>query len=374
MPAHPKTSFFRPGPDALLLHMLQAAGAIATLPDAQQKGEKFEGLLRGIRRYQTSSIPPVSRRSKTLWQKGSVKLLQAGAFKKSQQTIVLVPSLINGPDILDLLPKRLSFTRFLLQQKINVLTVDWGDLLRDRSIKNLDDLLLRRLAPALAAAAQQAGRPVTVAGYCMGGLLAAGVFAAARLHIGALIFLATPWDFHADAPRLSTLVKQAAASMMAGDGPLSNVRIQSLFAMVDPDMALAKYGRFATLNDGHEEEIFVAVEDWLRTGRDLPGAIGRACLTHWYLNNQPVAGKWRIAGHTVRAKDLSSVPCLIVAPKRDKLVEYKTSIPLAQQIGKAATLLSPDCGHIGMMAGRRAEDAVWQPVAKWLLRRSTGRA
>jgi len=33
----------------------------------------------------------------------------------------------------------------------------------------------------------------------------------------------------------------------------------------------------------------------------------------------------------------------------------------------AAVLFEPAVGHIGMIAGRSSPEAIWQPVARWLL-------
>ena len=36
------------------------------------------------------------------------------------------------------------------------------------------------------------------------------------------------------------------------------------------------------------------------------------------------------------------------------------------EIATRATLLTPDTGHVGMVAGARAESLCWQPMADWL--------
>ena len=106
--------------------------------------------------------------------------------------ILLVPSLINRAYILDLTPAR-SFARYLRERGLRPYLVDWGAPGADERGFGLDDYIAGRLMPALEAARRDAGRPIALAGYCMGGTMVLPL--AARAEVGSLVLLATPWDF-----------------------------------------------------------------------------------------------------------------------------------------------------------------------------------
>lgn len=370
-----KTPNYRAGPDSLLLHLLQATGQIAALGTDAERQEKMARMLRGIQKYQSTPIPPVERNHASVWQRGSMRLLHIaptenpGRKTKGARSIILVPSLINGWEILDLLPDQ-SFARHLAAQGNDVYIIDWGDLRDDPEIQSMDDLLLQRLLPAIELAAGLAGCPVALAGYCMGGLLVAGVLPHAAQFVDRALYLAMPWDFHAGTPHLTNLVRGWAPHMLPvlqTAAFLPNSQIQSLFAMVDPEMAINKFTRFADMDDDNPSAVtFVAVEDWLRTGRDLPQHIARTCMQEWYLENRPCHGQWHVGGAAVSPDTLKHTRSLVVAPRRDKLVETQTARAFYEQLGKTATYMEPDCGHIGMMASPRAVTDVWAPINKWL--------
>lgn len=371
MPAPKKLIFSRPGPDALLLHLLQSLARAGVSGNAAQAQQKMHDLLAGIKKYQTCNMPPVVRDHAVIWQQGPVRLLhlKSVAKGKRQPPIILIPSLVNGWEILDLLPD-LSFARYLQQSGFDVHIIDWGDLRKDPHLKTVAHILNRYLGPLVRMIAGTSGEPVTTIGYCMGGLLMAGAMPEMMASVRAQIYLATPWDFHAGNPVLTQMIKGGAPSvtaMLATTDYLPNTQIQMLFAQVDPDMAINKFSRFLKLDmKDKAAEIFVAVEDWLRTGRDLPCDMAMACIHDWYLENQTGQGKWEIEGTAIDAKLLARKPALVVAPSQDRLVETQTAQALARALGRTATLHTPEIGHIGMMSSPRARDMVWAPLVEWI--------
>jgi polyhydroxyalkanoate synthase len=59
-------------------------------------------------------------------------------------------------------------------------------------------------------------------------------------------------------------------------------------------------------------------------------------------------------------------PALVVSAQRDTVVRRAASEPLAEALGDAR-LLKAGVGHIGMVVGGTAIDAVWEPLADFLL-------
>ncbi|MGE5145413.1 MAG: alpha/beta hydrolase, partial [Candidatus Eiseniibacteriota bacterium] len=134
---------------------------------------------------------------------------------------------------------------------------------------------------------------------------------------------------------------------------------------LDPCLALTKFSAFGRLDPGSDQaEAFVALEDWLNDGVPLAAAVARECLIGWYGENTPGTGNWRIAGTAVRPETLT-LPTLIVLPQNDRIVPPASAWALGRLIPGAETM-TPPAGHIGMVVGGTAPEAVWAPLASWL--------
>jgi polyhydroxyalkanoate synthase len=140
-----------------------------------------------------------------------------------------------------------------------------------------------------------------------------------------------------------------------------------LFASLDPQTSAEKFTRFASMDQtSAQAQLFVAVEDWLNDGIDLPGEVAEECMRGWFFDNKPAKGAWMLGGKIIQA-DTIDCPCLIIASSKDRLVEYESAAALKDYI-KDSTLIDPECGHIGMIAGDKAIIRVWHKVANWLRR------
>jgi polyhydroxyalkanoate synthase len=295
-----------------------------------------------------------------IWSEGETRLLDYGG---EGPPLLFIPSLINRGHILDL-DEGASLVRFLAAAGFHPLLLDWGWPGERERRFTLTDYIAGRLDRALGAVAE---KPILV-GYCMGGLLALAAALREPRRLRALALLATPWDFHADDParaaalaRLLPLMEPAFALGHA----LPIDWLQTLFALVDPYGVGRKYRAFATLDpESTRARRFVALEDWLNDGVPLAAPVAREALGGWYGDNTPARGNWLVAGLPVDPATLR-LPTLVAAPTRDRLVPPASARPLATLI-PGATLITPQVGHIGMIAGTNAETALWRPMLTWL--------
>ncbi len=295
-----------------------------------------------------------------IWSEGETRLLDYGG---EGPPLLFIPSLINRGHILDL-DEGASLVRFLAAAGFHPLLLDWGWPGERERRFTLTDYIAGRLDRALGAVAE---KPILV-GYCMGGLLALAAALREPRRLRALALLATPWDFHADDParaaalaRLLPLMEPAFALGHA----LPIDWLQTLFALVDPYGVGRKYRAFATLDpESTRARRFVALEDWLNDGVPLAAPVAREALGGWYGDNTPARGNWLVAGLPVDPAALR-LPTLVAAPTRDRLVPPASARPLATLIPDA-TLITPQVGHIGMIAGTNAETALWRPMLTWL--------
>jgi polyhydroxyalkanoate synthase len=343
-----------------------APEALADAVEAELRA-RAAAFLRGLERYRHHpyrrplSEPPV------VWQEGTTRLLDYGPAGASP--VLVVPSLVNRAYILDLAQDK-SLLRFLSGMGLRPLLVDWarpGEIERGFT---LSDYVAGRLEAAAAAAAAAAGTRVAVIGYCMGGLLALALAERRPELVSALALLATPWDFHAERAGQARLLGRIAAPLAQGCSALGEVPVdllQTLFAALDPLLALRKFSRFARVPEGSaEERDFVALEDWLNDGVPLALPVMRECLAGWYGENTPGHGLWRILGRPVVPSGIA-VPSLVVIPAQDRIVPPASAAALAERLPRAERL-ALSLGHIGMVVAREAPATLWQPLAQWLRR------
>jgi polyhydroxyalkanoate synthase len=330
--------------------------------------EDIARMLLGVQRYQAHPYKAPDMPLTTAWQAGNVALrsIPGHDYRQGRPAIVLVPSLINKAQILDLLPER-SMLRWLAGQQINPYLLDWGDVCGDPAQQDMDGIILERLIPALEFVQQHAGN-VHALGYCMGGTILTAAAARMKMPLQSIVLLAAPWDFHGGTQALLHRVQFWAPSAFPAieeKGVLTVDWLQMIFASLDPMMTVRKFANFAAMEEDSEDaRLFVTVEDWLNDGVDLPAAVAVHCIRDWFLENRPGRGTWNVSGKAVRPENIKC-PALIIASDRDRLVEFATAGALQEKI-KHARILKPDCGHIGMIAGRESVEKVWGPVAAWI--------
>ncbi len=359
----------RPGLRPLPVHVAAIMAAQAKDPGLLPGfARDMAAMIEGIKRYQEHPFRRPASTAREVWREGQARLLFSPASgTKKGPAIFLIPSMINRAAILDLIPER-SFTRWLTQQGRDVYMIDWGNPVDDPGMQELDGVIRDRLASALTQAAALSGGPMDAVGYCMGGTLLAGVAVHAPKPLHRLVFLASPWDFHAGDRILTSHIQAGTPSALQAiesKGFLSADWIQSVFAVVSAERTVKKFADFARMTQNEPDaEIFVAVEDWLNDGVDFPGGVAHACIVGWYSENQPGRGAWKIGRKTINPAKIK-IPSLVVASSNDRLVPAVAAQALAALLPQCSTI-RPAIGHIGMMSGRRALVEIWQPVLSWL--------
>ena len=332
---------------------------------------RLDAMLAGIDAWRRHPWRRAPETAPVLWQCGSCRLLDY-APGAAAPPLLVVPSLINRFWILDLLPER-SLLRWLAGRGWRPLLLDWGSPGREECGFDLADHVERRLAPALALAARSG--PVDLLGYCLGGNLA---LAASQLHpelCRRLVLLATPWDFAAAPGRGAVLREMALQTgepalrgwireLGTGLGGIPVELLQAIFALLDPDPAGKFAAHGARPQAGAEARAFTATEDWLNHGVPLAPRAGEELLIDWCLGNAPMQGRWRVGGEAIRPERVAQ-PALVIASASDRISPPASVRPLADSI-PGATWRQVRAGHVGMMAGSRAEAVLWEPLHAWL--------
>lgn len=327
---------------------------------------RADALLAGIEAYRSHPYRRALDEKPVVWQDGTTVLRDYGP--PDGAPVLIVPSLINRYHVLDLNQER-SLLRHLAKHGLRPLLVDWDRPGEQERQFDLTGYIAGRLDQAFEAALGLAGAPMAVLGYCMGGLLALGLALRRQREVSRLALLATPWDFISGNPAFARFVGALAEPVERSFGLLGQVPtdiLQTLFFLADPHLASRKFLKFATLDPASPEaENFVATEDWLNDGVPLALPVARDCFGGWYAGNTALTGQWQIAGLSVDPCRFTK-PALIVVPAKDKLVPPVSALALAERLSRAE-VLQPELGHIGLIVGSKAPEAVWRPVREWLL-------
>ena len=318
-------------------------------------------LLSGVAAYRRHPWQRTMDDPPAIWTEGSSRLLDYGSL--DDPPMLVVPSLVNRAYVLDLMPDH-SMLRFLASQGVRPLLLDWGypgDIERDFT---LSDYIAGRLERAMEAV----GGALTLAGYCMGGLMTVAAAQRRPDLVRRLVLLASPWDFWAEAPQqardLAALLPTLEPAL-AHSGALAVDTLQTMFSLLDPGSVAEKYRDFGKQDQtSARARMFVAMEDWLNDGIPLAAPVARETLAGWYGRNSPAAGTWRVLGLPVQPSQLR-LPCFVAAPMRDRIVPPASAQALSAAID-GAVLHVPRAGHIGMVAGSTARTALWEKLATWL--------
>jgi polyhydroxyalkanoate synthase len=302
----------------------------------------------------------------TVYREGSlnVKIYRAHESPARAQ-ILLFPSLINRPYILDLGRGR-SLIQALVRSGIEVVLFDWGSPGEAELDLGLDALLDGRVSRALTSVhansefAEDDHRPRTIMGHCLGGNLAL-LFAArqkksnSKLSIDRLICLTTPIDT-ANSALINTWFQipewnpaQFAQSLKTIPWPL----LQASFLMLRPTMTPRRWIQFARhLGERDFRESWLQMEIWSNDNVSFSSELFQDLLIPMYRDNAFVT-EWR----GINSIDL---PVFSIAATDDHIVPLesaralKTAVPLATH-----EFHEMRGGHIGAVISKRTREKLW---------------
>ncbi len=340
------------GPHPLPLFLSLASRCLGAEP------ERLAAVLEGVRRYQDAPVPAAMPPLAELARLGGVRLLAVGG-PTGAPPLVVVPSLINGPAVLDLAPGR-SLVRHLAGRGHRVLLVDWGQMQRAERRLGLAGLVSVRLMPLLCGL--EGG--MRLLGYCLGGTLAlaAGQLLGSRLERIALV--ATPWHFEGfgEQARLNAVRGWRSIGPIGrhlGAVPIS--LLNPLFWKLDEAAVLAKFEALARrpADDPHIAW-FAAVEDWANSGAPLPVAAARDLFVKGFGTDRIGRGMWTVGGERIAPEQLAA-PILDFGALNDRIVP-----PAARIRTNGVDRRDVPSGHVGMVVGSGARESLWEPLSNWL--------
>lgn len=328
-----------PRPLPLFLELVRRAG--------ERDPELARDALRGLAIYQQAPRHAAQHERSIVAQVGGASLRDCGG---AGRPLLLVPSLINPPAILDLDPACSLADALGLSGR--VLLLDWGPASQRLGLDvvgHITDLLLPLLG--------QLGEPAVLLGYCLGGTMALAAAAAAEeRQVAAVVTLAAPWRFAAYPPAARAALRRLwrdAWPTAEQLGVLPIEVLQAAFWSLDPHRLVTKFARLGDIEPGSTEaRRFIALEDWANGGEPLPLPAARELLEQLFEGDRPGRGEWLGGG-------LPRCPMLHVLATGDRITPPATAAPAGDRLACPA-------GHVGMVVGRSAPESLHRPLREWL--------
>ena len=316
---------------------------------SEQEPELAARALEGLAKYEAA--PRERRRSerRIVARAGPAALRDCGG---SGAPVVLVPSLINPPDVLDL-DEASSLAGAVAAMGRHTLLLDWGAA-RERRALGLGGHVTELLLPLLG----ELDSPPALVGYCLGGTMA--IAAANLAQLERMATLAAPWHFAAYPPesrdsllRLWDSTRRAASDLKA----LPMEVLQSAFWSLDPKRTVAKFASFAESDpDSAGARRFVTLEDWANEGQPLPYPAARELIEDLFGKDLPGRGEWQIGGRAMTER--VACPLLHIAAFADRITPAATA--------PAGKTLQAGSGHVGMVVGS-ARARLHEALAEFLV-------
>lgn len=314
--------------------------------------ERQRAALAGLAAYQAAPRPGARPERPVVDQEGRVLLRGYGG---SGRPVIVIPSLINPPHVLDLAPGN-SLMEWLAAAGVRPMLVDWGEPAAEERTLSIGGHVERLLLPLI----ERRDEPPVLIGYCLGGTMA--VAAAMLRPVAGLALLAAPWRFSSFPDDTLAQLAQLWASvrpLAERLGMMPMEAMQAGFWQMDPARTIAKFERFGALQpESAEADAFVALEDWANAGPPLTFAAAQDLFECMFAQDLPGRGLWQVAGRPIAAGELRC-PILDIASTRDRIVPAPSALAMGER-----RLVSQ--GHVGMITGSQALSATWEPLAAWL--------
>jgi polyhydroxyalkanoate synthase len=308
-----------------------------------------------------------------VWRRGRAQLwrYRRGPAVRYAPPVVIVHSLVSRSYILDLRPGS-SMVEYLVNAGLDVFMLDWGvpdELDADNGLATYVDGYLPR---ALAAVRRETGcRDVTLAGYCLGGLMAA-LYAAGRddAAVRNLVLMATPIDFDEMGSMVAALRegRLSAEDLIDTTGNVPAEALYSGFYMLAPTTEIAqKATLLENLWNDQFVEGFQAMAQWSRDHVPFPGAAFREVAELLVRENALMSGRIRVGDRVV---DLGRVRAevLVAMAERDNVVPSGATEPALAIVGDPARrhALRLPGGHVTFGTGRSAFKHTMPRMTEWI--------
>jgi len=331
----------------------------------------------GVRYARRTIRPTVGATPKdVVWQRDKAQLWRyEGGPIRFDPPVLIVHSLVSRSYILDLRPGS-SMVEYLVNKGLDVWMLDWGvpdELDADNTFETYVDEYIPRAVAALRA--RTGSSEVTMAGYCLGGVLAM-LYAAGHedARVRNLILMATPANFAEMGPLVAAVREGRLNSddVLDDSGNVPADAIHSGWVMLAPTTQIAQY---ATLLENLWNDEFVegyqAMARWTRDHVPFPGAAFGQVVEQLIRGNVLMRGSMRLGGRTIHFEDVPG-NVLNAMAERDNVVPLAAAAPLTKLVGhpdRREELRLPG-GHVTFSTGRNWAKHTMPELTRWIVAHS----
>jgi len=310
--------------------------------------------------------------------------------KQQPVPLVLVPPLGVTTETFDLMPQR-SLVRYMAARGFRTYLVDWGKPKKEHAHLNLKDYSYVMLGSALEKIREHSGsREVSLMGWCMGGLLC--LLHQGQVldpHIRNIVTVASPIDMESGRGAVAGVANIANGSAQLVSN-YTNLRLQALdparlalppwattlvFKMTDPVGSVTTYWDLVTrMSDRESLKSYSTTADYLNNMLLYPGGVLQDMAVKVMGEGQLARGKVEIGDHLAELDKISS-NLLAFAGETDILVPKEIAEKIVDIVAsKDKEFRIAPGGHMGVIIGSKAQNAVWAQSADWLAQRSGAKA
>jgi polyhydroxyalkanoate synthase len=294
--------------------------------------------------------------------------------------VLLVPPLMVRPYVYDLRPNH-SFVRHLRDRGFRTYVLDFGVPDANDETLRLEHYVYTFLPAAIDAVRRHANsEKVSIVGYCMGGIFGLLYTAAFHRRSGGegartanLVTIGAPINFEK-----MGIISMAARfgqgivdQLMDRLGNVPSIGAELGFKVMSGPKAITKWVDLA--NNLYDEEYvrgFDAVNTWVNDLLPYPREAFKQMVKDVVGQNKLLRRELELGGRRI---DLGviDVPLLALAGRTDNIATLASTRAVLATVGSEdKTFVEVPGGHVGVIAGSSAPQAVWQRVSDWLAPRS----
>lgn len=336
------------------------SSSVRLLEAAQKTFSKRSGKTTERRRLPLLEATP----HKTIFREGSLRLKLYNSWETPPRgQVVILPSLINRPYILDLGRGR-SLIQFLVKSGFEVALFDWGSPTSREQELGLKILLQERLPRALkaldafSAIADRARQPRTLLGHCLGGNLALLFAEQAPTAFDKIALFTTPIDTKNDAllttwfqiPNWDPYLFAKSVDFIPWSA------LQASFLMQRPTLTPRRWIQFVSrMSEKDFRESWLQMEIWSNDSVSFPTQIFQDLLIPMYRENS-----------MMRESNLS-VPIFSLAALDDHIVPIQSARAIRHSHpGCDHRFFEAKGGHIGAVLSSRTRKEIWPKLLDFM--------
>jgi poly(3-hydroxyalkanoate) synthetase len=299
----------------------------------------------------------------------------SGNTKDNTPILIIPPQAGQHSCIADYdLPDQSLVNTCLNNSDSNVYAIEWKSCTHENKDQMIDDLV-----KTVTACVNKVGGRVHLIGLSQGGWLSAIFAALYPSKTESLMIGGSPIDTKAGGGAMQMLVQSTSmeayegivasgGGMMSGDFMLSSWKMMNPFERFWKDCSSI----YESMGDSKKIARIKRFRSWYEYTQNVSGGWYLQAIYELFKKNRLVRGKLKINEKYVKL-DAINCPVALLAGERDEVAlipqTFNTANYISTEDDDVLKTVIPDCGHVGVFMGRKAQVA-WAEAVKFCIERS----